>query len=68
MIEDSQAPLLDAMKSMLFEFKRVNGRSESGSAEGSAVVGESPAGAGPIGVGQSPAGAGPTAVPLNGFA
>ena len=54
--------LLDAMRSMLVEVKRDNGRSEFGSAEGSAAVGESPEGAGPTAVGQRPARAGPTAV------
>ena len=54
--------LLDAMRSMLIKFKRDNGRSKSGSAEGSAAVGESPEGSGPTALGQSPAGAGPTAV------
>lgn len=62
MIGERQAFLLDAMRSMLVEVKRDNGRSESGSAEGSAAVGEIPQGAGPTSVGQSPAGAGPTAV------
>ena len=63
MIEESQAFLLDAMtRSTLVEAKRGNGRSEFGSAEGSADVGESPEGAGPTAVGQSPAGARPTAV------
>ena len=62
MIGDSQAFLLDAMRSMLVGFKRDNSRSESGSVEGSAAVGESPEGAGPTAVGQNPAGAGPTAV------
>ena len=47
---------------MLVEVKRDNGRSESGSAEGSTAVGESPEGAGPTAVGQNPTGAGPTAV------
>ena len=53
MIGESQAFLLDAMVIMLVEVKRDNGRSESGSAEGSAVVGEMPQGAGPTAVGQS---------------
>ena len=44
--------LLDAMRSMLVEVKRDNGRSEFGSAEGSAAVGESPEGAGPTALGQ----------------
>ena len=61
-IGESQAFLLDAMKSMLVEVKRDNGRSDSGTAEGSAAVGESPDGAGPTAVGQRPARAGPTAV------
>ena len=61
-IGESQAFLLDAMKSMLVEVKRDNGRSDSGTAEGSAAVGESPEGAGPTAVGQRPARAGPTAV------
>ena len=47
---------------MLVEVKRDNCRSESGSAEGSPSVGESPEGAGPTAVGQSPAGAGPAVV------
>ena len=59
---ESQACLLDAIRSMLVEVKRDNSRSESGSAEGSAAVGESPEGAEPTAVGQSPTGAGPTAV------
>ena len=49
------------MRSMLAEVKRDNGRSESGTAEGSAAVRESPAGAGPTAVGQSPEGSGPSA-------
>ena len=61
-IGESQAFLLDAMKSMLVEVKRDNGRSDSGTAEGSAAVGESPEGAGPTAEGQKPAGAEPTAV------
>ena len=44
------------------EFMRDDGQSESGSAEGSATVGKSPAEAGPTALGQSPAGVGPTAV------
>ena len=59
---ESQAFLFYAMRSMLIEVKRDNGRSESGSAEGSATVGEIPEGAGPTAAGQSPAGTGPTAV------
>ena len=62
MIGGSQAFLLGVMWSMLVEVKRDNGRSESGSAEGSTAVGESPEGAGPTAVGQNPTGAGPTAV------
>ena len=62
MIGESQAFLLDAIKSMLVEFKRDTGRSESGGAEGSAAVGKSPEGAGPTAVGQSPAEAGPATV------
>ena len=62
MIRESQAFVLDAMRSMLVEVKRDNGRSDSGTAEGSAAVGESPEGAGPTAVGQRPARAGPTAV------
>ena len=62
MIQLGQASLMDAMRNMLAEFMRDGGQSESGSAEGSAVVGESLAAAGPAAVGQSPAGAGPTAV------
>ena len=58
MIGDSQAFLLDAMRSMLVDIKTGNGRSESGSAG----VEESPKGAGPSAVGQSPVRAGPTAV------
>ena len=59
MIQLGQASLMDAMRNMLAEFMRDGGQSESGSAEGSAVVGESLAAAGPAAVGQSPAGAGP---------
>ena len=62
MIGDSQAFLLDTMRSMLVEFNKDNGQSESGSAEGSAAVRESPEGAGSTPVGQSPARVGPTAV------
>ena len=46
MTGDSQAFLLDAMRNMLAEFIRDDGPSESGSAEGSDAVEESPAGAG----------------------
>ena len=60
-IGDSLTVLLDAMRSKLVEFKTDNGRSESGSAEGSAAVGEGPEGAGPTAVGQSPEGSGPSA-------
>lgn len=38
--------MIDAMKSMMPDFERSNGRSEPGGAEGSAAVGESPAGEG----------------------
>ena len=62
MIGDSKAFLLDDMSSMLVEFKRDNGWSEYGGAEGSVAEGENPAEPGPTDVGQSPAGAGPTAV------
>ena len=62
MIGESQAFLLDAIKSMLVEVKRNTGRSESGGAEGSAAVGKSPEGAGPTALRQSLVGAGPTAV------
>ena len=62
MMGNSPASLLDATTSTLVDFKRDNGRSEPGSAEGSDAVGESPAGAGRTAVGQRPAGAGPTAV------
>ena len=62
MMEEKQTSMMHAMREMMTEFMRNNGRSESGSAEGSAVVGESLAAAGPAAVGQSPAGAGPTAV------
>ena len=62
-IGDSQASLLDAMRSMLAEFKRDNGRSESGSAEGSAAVGASAVWVAPTAVGESRARARHTAVP-----
>ena len=62
MVQLRKASLMDAMRSMLAEFLRDNGQSEFGSAEGSAAVGESPAGAGRTVVGQTPAGAGSTAV------
>ena len=62
MTGESQEFLLDAMRNILVEVKRDNGRLESGSAKGSAAVGESLEGAGPTAAGQSPAGAGPTAV------
>ena len=42
MIGESQTFLLYVMMSMLVEVKSDNGRSESGSAEGSAAVGELP--------------------------
>ena len=54
--------ILDAMRSMLVEFERNHGRSESGRAEGSAAEGESPATERLTAVGQSPAGVGPAAV------
>ena len=57
MTGESQAVLLYTIRSMLVEVNRDNGRSESGSAESSAAVRESPEGAGPTAVGQSPAGA-----------
>ena len=38
MMEDRQAPLIHAMKEMMAEFMRNNGRSESSSVEGSAAV------------------------------
>ena len=59
---ESQRVLLDAMRSMLVKRRRDNDRSESGSAEGSAAVGDSPEGTGPTAVGKSPSGAGPTTV------
>ena len=62
MIGESQAFLLDVMRSMLVEVKRDNGWSESGSADGRLAVEESPEEAGPTAVRQSPAGAGPAAV------
>lgn len=45
----------DAMRNMMADFMRDNGRSESGGAKGSAAVGESPAGAGPTAVRNTPA-------------
>ena len=60
MMRNSQASSLGALWSMLVEFKRDNGRSESGSAEGSAAVGG--AWARPTSVGHNPAGARSTAV------
>lgn len=46
-MQESQASLIDAMKNMSAELTRSNAQSESGGIEGSATVGESPAGAGP---------------------
>ena len=62
MIGDIKSALLDVMRSMLVEFKRANGWSEYGGAEGIATEGEGPAEVGPTDLGQSPAGAGLTAV------
>ena len=47
MMEEKQASMMHAMREMMTEFTRNNGRSESGSAEGSAAVGGSPRGAEP---------------------
>ena len=41
MMEEKQTSMMHAMREMMTEFMRNNGRSESGSAEGSAVVGGS---------------------------
>ena len=62
MVGESQALLLDSMRSMLVEVNKDNDRSKSGSTEGSVAVGESPEGAGPTALRQSLVGAGPTAV------
>ena len=47
MTEDRQASMMHAMREMMADFMRDNGRSESSSAEGSAAVGGSPRGAEP---------------------
>ena len=47
MMEKKQASMMHAMREMVAEFIRNNGRSESGSAEGSAAVGGSTRGAEP---------------------
>ena len=47
MMEENQASMMHAMREMMAEFMRNNGRSESGSAEGSTAVGGSPRGAEP---------------------
>ena len=47
MLGEGQAFSLDAMRSMLIEVKTDNGRSETGSADSSATVGECPEEAGP---------------------
>lgn len=52
---------MGAMRNMLAEFMRDDGKSEFGGVEGSAAVAESPAGAGPTALGQGAAGAGPAA-------
>ena len=47
MMEENQASMMHAMREMVTEFMRNNGRSESGSAEGNDAVGGSPRGAEP---------------------
>ena len=47
MMEEKQASMMHAMREMVTEFMRNNGRSESGSAEGNDAVGGSPRGAEP---------------------
>ena len=47
-MKESQASTMEAMRNVLVEFTRSNGRSESGNAEGGAAIGESPRGAIPI--------------------
>ena len=49
MMEERQASMVHAMRDMMAEFTRNNGRSESSRAEGSAAVGGSPRGAEPTG-------------------
>ena len=48
MMEEKQASMMHVMREMITEFMRNNGRSESGSAEGSVAVGGGPRGAEPI--------------------
>ena len=47
MMEEKQASMMHGMREIMTQFMRNDGRSESGSAEGSAVVGGSPRGAEP---------------------
>ena len=56
-IEHSQASTMNVMRDMMAEFTRNNGRSESGSAEGSAAVGQIPRGIAPAAVRETPAAA-----------
>lgn len=62
MLDYGQASVVHAMKSMMADFMRDNGRSESGGAEGNAAVGESTAKVSTTAVGESSRGAVPTAV------
>ena len=56
-IEHSQASMMNATRDMIAEFTRDNGRSESGSAEGSATIGQIPRGIVPTAVTGTPAAA-----------
>ena len=60
-LEQRQASMMNAMRSMISEFMRDNGRSEPGGAGGSAAVREAPAEEGTTAVGESPRGTVPTA-------
>ena len=57
-LEHSQASTMNAVRDMMAEFTRNNDRSESGSAEGSAGVGQIPRGTVPTAVRETPAAAG----------
>ena len=57
-IEHSQASMMNAMRDVMAELTRNNGRSESCSAEGSASVGQIPRGIVPAAVRKTPAAVG----------
>ena len=56
-IEHNQVSVMNAMRDVMAEFTRNNGRSESGSDEGSAALGKNPRGIVPAAVRETPAAA-----------